>query len=253
MPEQGVAVIGRPRRQAQEGDDVVFRDRADAGRRLAARLGHLHGSCVVVALPRGGVPVAAEVAAALEVPLDVVVVRKLGVPFQPELGLGAIGERGVRVLNDDVVRHAHTSDAEIAAIEARERIELDRRVLRYRGPRAAVEVEGRTVVVVDDGIATGSTARAACQVVRSLGATRVVLAVPVAPAGWATTLADVADELVCVSSPRWFNAVGSWYRDFAQTSDDEVVALLDATARRSARTDPPPSPPSPPSSTSPPS
>src|SRR5665213_3424052 len=142
-----------------------FTNRVDAGRRLAARLEYLRGEdLVVLGLPRGGVPVALEVAGALDAPLDVIVVRKLGVPFQPELGMGAIGEGGVRVLNAEVVRLAGVSSVELAAVEQRERTELERRARRYRGERLPVLLEGKTVVIVDDGIATGSTARAACQV-----------------------------------------------------------------------------------------
>lgn len=211
----------------------LFDDRLDAGRRLAHRLTHLHGDCVVVGLPRGGVPVAAEVAASLDAPLDVIVVRKLGVPSQPELGMGAIGEGGVRIVNEDIVRETGVRLEELDAVERRERAELERRVDRYRGGRAAVALAGRTVVVVDDGIATGSTARAACAVVRALGATRVVLAVPVAPPRWAEELGDAADELVCVATPEPFRAIGPWYRDFTQTSDDEVVTALAAASARS--------------------
>jgi putative phosphoribosyl transferase len=204
-----------------------FRDRADAGRQLARQLEHLRGEPVVVlGLPRGGVPVAAEVAVALDAPLDVILVRKLGVPFQPELGMGAIGEDGVRVLNEDVVRAARVRDDEIAAVEADERVELERRAERFRGGRARVPLAGRIAVVVDDGIATGSTARAACEVARAQGAARVVLAVPVAPPGWDTRLADVADELVALATPEHFFAVGQYYDRFGQTTDDEVVASL---------------------------
>jgi putative phosphoribosyl transferase len=213
----------------------MFRDRADAGRKLAARLGHLRGDVVVVGLPRGGVPVAAEVARALEAPLDVIVVRKLGVPFQPELGMGAIGEEGVRVINDDIVHLAGVTHGELEVVEARERAELDRRARRFRGERARIPLSGRVVVVVDDGIATGSTARAACEVARGAGAARVVLAVPVAPPEWIRRLAGAADEFVCVETPEPFYAIGQFYRDFTQTTDDEVIACLtEATAREAA-------------------
>lgn len=205
----------------------MFTDRTDAGRRLAARLTHLAGEdVVVVGLPRGGVPVAAEVARALDAPLDVIVVRKLGVPLQPELAMGAIGEGGVRVLDEEIIDRAHVSPDELAGIEEREAAVLADRSARLRDGRAPVPLDGRVVVVVDDGIATGSTARAACQVARAAGARRVVLAVPVAPAEWTDRLRDAADELVAVSAPREFSSLSQFYDDFTQTTDDEVVAHL---------------------------
>ena len=164
---------------------MVFADRADAGRQLAARLGHLRGEPVVVlGLPRGGVPVAFQVAKVLAAPLDVIVVRKLGVPFQPELGMGAVGEDGVRVLNPEVVHACGISENELAAVQAREQAAVDARAARYRARWPRRRLDGQVAVVVDDGIATGSTARAACQIARAHGAARVVLAVPVAPPGW---------------------------------------------------------------------
>ena len=211
---------------------MAFIDRADAGRRLAARLQHLRGDQVVVlGLPRGGVPVAYEVARALDAPLDVIVVRKLGVPFQPELGMGAIGEEGVRIINEEVVSIAGVSASQLDEVEARERTELEVRVRRFRGDRPPIALEGRIVVVVDDGIATGSTARAACQVARARGAARVVLAVPVAPPDWRGRLGKFADELVCLHTPDPFYAVGQFYDNFTQTSDEEVVACLERAAR----------------------
>lgn len=212
---------------------MFFMDRRDAGRQLAARLEHLKGGEVVVlGLPRGGVPVAAEVAEALGAPLDVCLVRKLGVPFQPELGMGAIGESGVRVINDDVVRTARITPDELAEVEAREREVLQSRALRYRGGREPVGLKGRTVLVVDDGVATGSTARAACRIARARGAARIVLAVPVAPHDWAARLGQDADELVCLHTPRIFYAIGEFYADFSQTHDDEVVACLEEAMAR---------------------
>lgn len=206
---------------------VHFTDRTDAGRRLAALLGHLRGpGTVVVALPRGGVPVAAEVAAALGAPLDICVIRKLGAPHQPELGVGAIGEDEVRVLNEHVMRAAGVSDEQLAEVERRERTELERRARRYRDGRAPAAVRGRTVIVVDDGVATGSTALAACRIVRARGAARVVLAVPVAPRDWTERLAGAADEMVCVATPSPFFAIGEFYGDFSQTQDEEVLRLL---------------------------
>jgi len=210
---------------------MPFLDRSDAGRRLANRMLHLRGEDVVVlALPRGGVPVAAEVARALDAPLDVIVVRKLGVPVQPELGMGAIGEGDVRIINPEVVAITHVTDAEIAAVERRERAELDRRAQRFRGDRPRTPLAGRTAIIIDDGIATGSTARAACQVARAQGAARVVLAVPVAPPSACTALAADADEVICLETPGHFLAIGEWYQDFSQTSDREVVSLLQRAA-----------------------
>jgi putative phosphoribosyl transferase len=210
---------------------MLFRDRRDAGRRLAARLIFLRGEDVVVlALPRGGVPVAFEVARALGAPMDVIVVRKLGVPFQPELAVGAIGEGGVLVVNDEVLRLTGLTPRELAQVEHRERAELDRRARRYRGQRPRALVAGRTAVVVDDGVATGSTARAACQVAKAEGAARVVLAVPVAPRSTLEELGRDA-EVVCLEAPTHFFAVGQWYRDFTGTSDAEVASLLRESAQ----------------------
>ncbi len=218
-------------------EPAVFANREEAGRRLAQRLEHLRGTnAVVLGLPRGGVVVAHQVARALGLPLDVIVVRKLGVPYQPEYAMGAIGEGGIRVLDRDVVERARVGEAQLAAVEMREREALAARVERFRRGRTRIDLRGRTAVIVDDGIATGSTARAACIVARGLGAERVVLAVPVGPAD---TLRDFpeADEVICLSQPEPFFAVGYHYRDFGQTTDDEVVALLDDAARRVA---PPP-------------
>ncbi|MGP8060426.1 MAG: phosphoribosyltransferase family protein [Acidimicrobiales bacterium] len=213
-----------------------FSDRQDAGRQLAAALVHLKADdVVVVGLPRGGVPVAYEVALALDAPLDVLVVRKLGVPFQPELAMGALGEGGVLVVDDEVMAEAGISEAEFAAVERRERAELEDRVRRLRRGRPLVPLTGRTVVVVDDGIATGSTARAACLVARAHGAKRVVLATPVAARQSIERLASHVDEFVCVEVPERAYAVGQWYRDFAQTTDEEVLADLDRAAARPER------------------
>jgi predicted phosphoribosyltransferase/dienelactone hydrolase len=170
----------------------------------------------------------------LDAPLDVIVVRKLGVPYQPELGVGAIGEDGVRVLNQEVLAMAGVGEDEVAAVERSERDELERRATRFRGSRPRAPLAGRTAVVVDDGIATGSTARAACQVARAHGASRVILAVPVAPRSSLGLLAEVADEVVCLATPEPFYAVGQFYRDFSQTSDEEVVRLLERAATRTA-------------------
>ncbi len=206
---------------------MTFVDRREAGRLLAERLQDVAADDVVVlGLPRGGVPVAFEVAQGLHAPLDVIVVRKVGVPGQPELAMGAIGEDGVRVVSPEVVRLAGVSEAAFTAVEARERDELDRRAARFRSHRPRIDLTGRTALVVDDGLATGSTARAACQVARAHGAARVILAVPVAPAGAVDAFTGDADQVIVLESPRRFHAVGQFYDDFGQTSDDEVVDLL---------------------------
>lgn len=208
---------------------MFFLDRADAGRRLAERLTHLREAApVVLGLPRGGVPVAARVAAELAAPLDVLVVRKLGVPFQPELAMGAIGEGGARVLNDNVIRDLGITGDEVAGVEAAEREELARRTERYRRGRPPYDLTGRTAIVVDDGIATGATAATGCRVVRARGARRVVLAVPVAPPGWRGEFTDVADEFVALATPADFLAVGQFYQDFTATTDAEVIECLES-------------------------
>lgn len=214
---------------------MLFSDRADAGQRLAVALRPLAGSDpVVLGLPRGGVPVAFRVAQELDAPLDVIVVRKLGVPHHPELGFGAIGEGGVRVISEDIVTRSRTTAADLAAVERAETAELLRRARAFRGDRPRIPLDGRSVVIVDDGIATGATALAACEVARAQGAARVALAVPVAPPDAAERLRGQVDELVCLSTPARFSAVGEWYQDFGQTPDEEVVALLARAADRAA-------------------
>lgn len=212
---------------------MVFDDRRDAGRQLAARLTYLRDEdAVVVGLPNGGVPVAYEVARGLDAPLDVIVVRKLGVPYQPELAFGALGEGDVRVVNEAVLSYTGLDRAETDMVEKRERRELVRRVDRLRRDRPRIPSTGRTVVVVDDGMATGATARAACQVAWAHGAQRVVLAVPVATRDTVTVVRDVADEVVCLELPTWLGAVGGWYRRFEHVSDSEVGLLLRTAARQ---------------------
>jgi putative phosphoribosyl transferase len=223
---------------------VYFADRREAGRRLSERLRHLRGEAVVVlGLPRGGVPVAFEVAAALGAPLDVAIVRKLGAPLQPELAVGAIGEGGVCVLNDRVLRGVRVSAEELAEVAAREQDELERRSRRYHANRSPFGLAGRVVLVVDDGIASGATARAACQIARARGARRVVVAAPVVSPEAAASLRVEADEVVFLHAPSGSFSIGQYYANFEATSDEEVLALLEAaTAWRDSSvpaTDPP--------------
>jgi putative phosphoribosyl transferase len=216
---------------------MTFADREDAGGRLADLLEFLRGQPVVVlGLPRGGVPVAAKVASKLGAPMDVIIVRKTGVPFQPELAMGAVGEDGIAVTSPDVVAMAGVTDQELAAVQAREGREVAARAARYRAGRPRLDLAGKVAVVVDDGIATGATARAACQIARAHGAARVVLAVPVAPAGWQERVGVSADEFASVLEPSNFFAVGQFYDDFSQTTDEQVIACLRAAG---APSDPP--------------
>ncbi len=211
---------------------MLFTDRDDAGRKLAEALRkYAPEHPVVLGLPRGGVPVAFHVAHALGAPLDVIVVRKLGVPYQRELAFGAIGEGGIRVISDDIVRRGRISPQDIAAVEEAEQSELARQAHRFRAGRPPVPLRGRTAIVIDDGIATGATAAAACEVVRAQGAARVVMAAPVAPPDAVARMSQVVDEVVCLSTPHAFSAVGQWYQDFSQTSDEEVISLLAQTPR----------------------
>jgi predicted phosphoribosyltransferase len=206
---------------------ALFRDRYDAGRRLAGRLGGYAGtSAIVLALPRGGVPVAAEVARCLGLPFDVFVVRKLGVPGYPEVAMGAVASGGVRVLNTDVVQDLGIPDDVIDAVARRESMELARRERVYHGDQPALDVGGKTIILVDDGLATGATMRAAVAALRARAAARVVVAVTVGAAETCAALNDEADEVVCATTPEPFVAVGSWYDDFEQTSDEEVRAIL---------------------------
>jgi len=209
-------------------DPEQFEDRRAAGRALARRLeGYADvPGLVVLGLPRGGVPVAYEIALALRAPLDVFVVRKLGVPDEEELAMGAIASGGARVLNEDLIRALHLNDAVIERVTQREQQELERRETAYRSGRAAIDVEGHVVIVVDDGLATGATMRAAVRTLRAMKPARLVVAVPTAAPDVCRELAADVDEVVCLRTPVPFYGVGYWYDDFSPTTDEEVRRLL---------------------------
>lgn len=218
---------------------MPFRDRADAGRKLAAALGHYENTHVVVlALPRGGVPVAAIVAAALEAPLDLIFVRKIGLPAQPELAMGAVvdGAGAPVVRNEEVMRRAGIGEADFAAACERELREIERRRKRYLQNRQTVPIEGRIAIVIDDGLATGATMRAALRAVRARKPAKLVLAVPVGPSDTLEAMQDEADELVCLERYDGFDAIGFYYDDFSQVSDEEVVEIHARSRRGPAGT-----------------
>jgi len=207
---------------------LKFTDRVEAGRLLAEQLGAYakRADVVVLALPRGGVPVAYEIATRLHVPLDIFLVRKLGAPGQPELAMGAIATGGARVLNDEVIRYLAVSPEVIDAVARAEQVELERRERAYRGDRPTPDLHGRVVILVDDGLATGSSMRAAIAVVRTQAPSRVVVVVPVAARETCDELKREVDEVICLRTPEPFSAVGLWYEDFSQTTDEEVRELL---------------------------
>lgn len=214
---------------------IRFRDRRDAGRRLAAELlAYRDEDPVVIGLPRGGVPVAEEIAAALGAPLEVLAVRKLGAPHNPEYGIGAIAEGGIRVFDSEALAVLGINGGLLDSIVSREGEELRRRVAAYRGERPLVRLRGRTAIVVDDGVATGVTDTAALRAVSRMRPRRLVLAVPVCAPDSAARLRDEADEVICLSEPPLLYGVGQWYRDFSQVSDGEVIAALDASGSGAA-------------------
>jgi putative phosphoribosyl transferase len=215
---------------------MFFRDRREAGQRLGAELTEFAKQDVLVlALPRGGVPVGFEVAQALNAPMDVLIIRKLGVPGQAELAMGAIASGGVRVLNGEIVRAFGLSPQQVEIVAEREARELQRREREYRGNRKRMEAQGRTVILVDDGLATGSTMRAAIAALRQGKPRQIVVAVPVAAPSTCAEIEKAADRVVCLHTPLEFLSVGQWYQDFSQTSDEEVGELLDRAAGRVQR------------------
>lgn len=206
---------------------MIFKNRVDAGRQLAKLLIPLKDEKpVVLGLPRGGVPVAFEVAKVLNAPLDVLIIRKLGVPWQPELAFGAIGEGGERYLNPDVLENIHITKEEIEEVESKEFVEIKKRQLHFHGNRKPIDISHKLVIIVDDGIATGATVQVACQVAKTRGAKEVVIATPVASSEAVIRLNLIADKCLVLDIPESFNAVGEWYEDFSQTTDDEVVRIL---------------------------
>ena len=215
---------------------MIYKDRSEAGRRLATQLDGYAGRAdvLVLALPRGGVPVAFEVARALEAPLDVFLVRKLGVPGHEELAMGAIASGGVRVLNQEVLRHLRISREAVDAVAADELRELERRERAYRGGRPPPDVRGKTAILVDDGLATGSTMLAAASALREQQPARIVVAVPVSAPQTCDEYRMGVDEIVCALTPEPFHAVGQWYEDFSQTTDEEVRELLARAERERA-------------------
>ena len=221
---------------------ALFQNRRDAGRQLARRLTRYAGrsDVLVLALPRGGLPVAAEVAGALHAPLDLFLVRKLGVPFHPELAMGAIAEGGAKVLNPSLIRDLDIPPAAVEQVVVRERLELERRGRAFRGSRQAPAVDGRTVILIDDGLATGSTMEAAVTALRERRPARIVIAVPVGARDTCLRLGRLVDELVAVDMPEPFQSVGLWYADFAPTPDEEVIAILEAAGRDTPAPDSPP-------------
>lgn len=212
---------------------ALFEDRRDAGRKLATHLSHYAGQhdVIVLGLPRGGVPVAYEVAESLRAPLDIFVVRKLGVPGHSELAMGAIASGGVRVLNENVVQSLRISHEAIEHMAAREQTELERRERTYRGDQPRPDLQGRTAILVDDGLATGASMHAAVKALRAHDPDRVVVAVPTAPPETCAEFESEVDEVVCATTPRPFYGVGAWYRDFSQTTDREVRILLEEAGK----------------------
>jgi putative phosphoribosyl transferase len=216
-----------------EEEQVYFQDRAEAGLKMAGRLEAYANrkDVIVLGIPRGGVPVAFEVAKALNAPLDVFVSRKLGVPGQEELAFGAIASGGVRVLDREIIEAVGISDPVIEEIAEKVRKELERREKLYRGERPSLQLEGQTAILVDDGIATGSSMRAAIQALKQLRPARIVVAVPVAPLSTWNRLKGEVDELICVGTPKYFHAIGQFYADFSQVADGEVTELLQRAAK----------------------
>ncbi|MEW6735218.1 MAG: phosphoribosyltransferase [Acidobacteriota bacterium] len=216
---------------------MLYRDRTDAGKRLAIKLQAYanRSDVLVLALPRGGVLVAFQVAEALNAPLDIYLVRKLGVPGHKELAMGAIASGGVRVINDDVVNYLGISGETIDRVAEEETEELSRRDHLYRGGKIRPELSGRTIILIDDGLATGSSMRAAVQALKQANPAKIVIAVPVAPSSTCEGFKTEVDEIICLETPEPFQAIGLWYRNFSQTTDEEVKELLERAAQRTER------------------
>jgi putative phosphoribosyl transferase len=216
---------------------MIFKDRSEAGQMLAAQLAHIphKENIAVIALPRGGVPVGYEIAKALGAPLDVLPVRKLGAPGNPELAIGAIAAGGVRVLDPDAVRHFRLTEDRIEALVAEKQVEIERQEELYRPYRSQLPMAGREAIVTDDGLATGWTMRAALRALRAQQAARLVVAVPVASAATCASLENDADQVICANTPAWFRAVGQWYGDFSQVSDAVILKLLEKSRQSFAQ------------------
>lgn len=215
--------------------DSLFVDRTDAGKQLANALKSYSGQSdiIILALPRGGVPVAYPIAKALKSPLDVFLVRKLGVPRQEELAMGAIASNNVMILNDEIINQLGISQSQIDEVIKKEKSVLEERQNKYTGDRAPIEIENKTVILVDDGIATGSTIRAAIKAIKKLNCKKIVVAVPVAPPDTIEKIRDEVDEMICLKMPYPFFAIGGWYENFGQTSDEEVITLLQKSRENS--------------------
>jgi len=207
---------------------IIFKDRVEAGKMLAEKCLHLKGTAdvLVFGIPRGGLPVAFEIAKVLRCPLDVFLVRKLGLPYHEELAMGAIAQGGIKYLNEDVIGYSRVTESDIQAVVVKEQQELDRRYAKYRGNRKPFNLVGKTVILVDDGLATGATMKAAILAVKTQQPKKVIVATPVSAQDTCREIAEMVEEVICIEAPEWFSAVGEWYQSFPQTTDEEVIEIL---------------------------